>query len=99
MPRPVRLLNAAASEARSVAEWYDEREWGVGDRFLSALQQTLDSIAILPESFEPAQRLYRRATVTGFPYSVYFRELNDEIGVHCVVHNARHPNVWLKRLP
>ena len=99
MPKPVRLLNASASEARSAAEWYDEREWGVGDRFLSALQQTLDSIAILPESFEPARRRYRRATVPEFPYSVYFCELDDEIVVHCVVHNARHPDVWLKRLP
>ena len=99
MPKLLQLLDSAASESRKIAAWDDDREWGVGRRFLLALRQTLDSIAAVPESFEPTRRHYRRATVPDFPYSVYFREFDDEILVYCVVHNARHPRVWLKHLP
>ena len=99
MSKPVRLLDAATSDATTIAGWYDDHQWGVGDRFLAELRRTLDSIAMLPDSFELVHRRYHRASVRDFPYSVYFRELDDEILVHCVIHNARHPNVWHSRLP
>ena len=99
MPKPVRLASAATSDAMAIAEWYDDHQRGVGDRFLAEFRRALDSIALLPNSFESVRRGYRRASVRDFPYSVYFRELDDEILVHGVIHNARHPNVWRSRLP
>ena len=99
MRKPVRLLSPATTDATAIVEWYDDHQSGVGDRFLAEFRRTLDSIATLPESFESVHRGYRRASMRGFPYSVYFRELDAEILVHCVIHNARHPNVWHSRLP
>ena len=99
MLKPVRLLSPATTDATAIAEWYDDHQSGVGDRFLAEFRRTLDSIATLPESFEMVRRGYRRASMRDFPYSIYFRELDHEILVHCVIHNARHPNVWRGRLP
>ena len=99
MAKRLVVLPEAELDAWKAEAWYDAREPAITVRFVQALQTAFESIVRSPRSFECAIRDYRRASLKGFPYSVYFRDEADVITVYCVVHHARHPFTWLRRLP
>ena len=43
------------------------------------------------------RREVRRAVLMKFPYSVYFRELGEEIVVAAVLHHHRNPEIVKRR--
>jgi hypothetical protein len=45
-----------------------------------------------------ASVVVRSARVAGFPYSVAFVELENELRVIAIAHDKRKPGYWLKRL-
>ena len=99
MAKRLVVHNDAKLDALEAEAWYDAREPDIGARFVRSLQAVFESIVRAPESFEYAVRDYRRAQLKGIPYAVYFRETADDITVYCIVHHARHPFTWQRRLP
>src|SRR5207253_486223 len=73
----VRLLAEAEAEAQEAAQWYDGRQAGLGDAFLSALSVGLEAIELHPTrcarvSNVLARREVRRFLLKRFPYKVIF---------------------------
>ena len=96
----VRLLREAEAEVDAAARWYEARREGLGDRFLSELQQVLDRIRLRP--LEPqvlrlGKREVRRRLLKHFPYAVVYEVRESECLVVAVAHLARRPGYWRSR--
>lgn len=96
MPR-IELRSAFEDEAADARDWYDEQRPGLGDRFVDAVEATIDRIAELPLAFPQADGATRRAQVRGFPYSIFFQVRSDHILIIAIMHNSRHPDRWRSR--
>lgn len=85
--------------------WYEDREPGLGDRFLDAIAATVQRASHLPNAGVPVLRddtgeiIERKITANGFPYAVRYRILGDRLVIMAVLHQRRHPNFGDNRRP
>lgn len=79
------------------ASWYEERQPGLRETFLEAVEDTLACIRENPRLYPAVHLDIRRAPLWRFPYGVFFTLIRDEVHVLAVVHDARHPSVWRRR--
>jgi plasmid stabilization system protein ParE len=75
-------------------DWYEERETGLGDRFLSAFEDCVERIRENPRAFQFAHCDLRRTLLEKFPYMVFFRFSEDAITVVGCLHGRRDPIHW-----
>ena len=98
----LRVHDLAEAELLAAAEWYEERERGLGERFLSEYQGTLERILRVPRRFAKlettrSRRKLRRCFIQRFPYYVGYEIVGSEINVLSVAHMKRRPNYWIRR--
>jgi toxin ParE1/3/4 len=90
---------SARDEFEAAAKWYESHAGGLGERFVSCVEEIVGRIAESPAAFPiwDGDRRFRRAIAQRFPYVIFFRELPDSIEVAAVAHAAREPGYWLNR--
>ena len=84
-------------ELDEAANWYEEQQSGLREKFLNAVGETLSRIEEYPRSFPAVHLDIRRAAVRRFPYGVFYTLIEGEAHVLAIVHDARHPSVWRRR--
>lgn len=102
MKCPLRISEEADVEATEASCWYDARRPGLGDEFLTAVDQARERIESNPclgsrppgVSSEDVHRVIMRR----FPYDVVYIELPDRIQVLAVAHERRRPGYWIDRI-
>jgi len=77
----------ARAETRESFDFYEARLDGLGLRFLSAVEQTVERISIHPEAGAPLAGEFRKRIVPGFPDNYLI----------AVAHNRRRPDYWRER--
>jgi plasmid stabilization system protein ParE len=83
----------AAAEVEEAYAWYEQQADGLGDEFLSVLEQALASAqAEARLSREPGGEI-RRVCLRRFPYEVFYRCLEGQAVVLGCLH-ASHPHGW-----
>jgi len=78
-------------------DWYEARSPGLGDSFVSALEQVVDLVAALPEAFPEIAVGLRRALLSRFPYALYYRLEGEVIDVVACLHTRQSPSRWRSR--
>ncbi|HEY4239314.1 MAG TPA: type II toxin-antitoxin system RelE/ParE family toxin [Kofleriaceae bacterium] len=94
----IRLRPAAAKELAADVRYYDRAYPGRGQRFLLAVEKTLDRIDAAP--LRPPILIapdIRSAKVERFPYRVVYLVIDDVIDVVAVAHAKRRPMYWRRR--
>ncbi|MGC1274016.1 MAG: type II toxin-antitoxin system RelE/ParE family toxin [Planctomycetaceae bacterium] len=91
------FLRSARAEFDSAADWYEERQTGLGPEFTAAVQRVLDRIVSQPDFYPPVWDDIREALIRGFPYCVYYREVPEQVLVLAVFHTSRNPAIWQRR--
>ena len=69
----------------------------LGEAFLAAVGERLESIAAFPNANPVIWREMRRAVVSRFPYLVFYIPKAERIDVLAVLHHARNPADWPSR--
>lgn len=98
----LRLLDEAKAELEAVANWYNEREDGIGEEFLAAATLAMRAIERDPFRFARIEkprtkREIRRNALKRFPYSVVYERVDTEFIVLAIAHAKQRPSYWLKR--
>jgi plasmid stabilization system protein ParE len=93
----LRLDSAARAELLHETEYYETTRPGTGQRFREAVDEAFNRIKRAPKSGKPDEESCRRMRVTGFPFSLVYREETTEIVVYAVRPDARNPDYWLPR--
>lgn len=94
----------ARSEFISDVDWYDARDYGVGERFEEAVRAAIGTALDSPESWPSwlgwnRQPIVRSKSVNGFPYRVVYFIADEHLTVVAVAHSSRRPGYWRGRLP
>lgn len=62
-----------------------------------SLDHTLEQIAASPELYPAIYRDTRRSLLHRFPYTVFYRTIEDEAVVIACLHVSRAPRTWQAR--
>jgi toxin ParE1/3/4 len=96
--RSVAVQPEATQETDDAFGWYEDKEPGLGFRFLHDLEIACAAIARRPEIFQPVRSGFRRALMRKFPCAVFF-EFDEKLAVvHSVFHCSWNPVAWQSRL-
>jgi len=95
--RHVVIRPEAAGDIEDGYNWYEQAKLGLGEEFLAAVRERLDSAIARPEQFPVVHRSIRRALLHRFPYSLLYRVEPEAILVVAVFHAKRDPGVWRAR--
>ena|SRR5437868_1463707 len=97
MRLPLTLRPEAQSEFADAAIWYESQRRGLGDDFVSEVENVFDKITKQPDRYPVVHGDIREAPVFRFPYCVYYRVKPHRLVVIAVFHSARDPAIWQSR--
>lgn len=89
---------AVEADVEAAFNWYETEEAGLGLEFLRELRGAYNKILERPLGHQELRSEIRRALTRRFPYAVYFSVENDTIIVVAVLHTARDPAEWQRRI-
>jgi plasmid stabilization system protein ParE len=81
-------------ELNEAYNWYENQQTGLGDDFLNCIDDILNRICQMPESYPIVYRDIRRSVVHRFPYAVYYRIVSSRVIVTAIFHSRRDPKSW-----
>ncbi len=93
----VRFRAEAAADVSLAREWYEAKSPGLGDAFVASLEAVVDLVADLPEAFPEIGVGLRRALLSRFPYTLYYRFNGGGVEVIACLHTRQSPGRWRSR--
>ena len=99
MKRRTFVRPEAQNDIREAARWHEDREFGLGLRFMREVRTSLEHISDSPLRFPIIEENVRRALLHKFPYSIYFVNEPDSVSIIAVLHQHRRPDAWKSRRP
>ena len=87
----------AILEIREATLYYQTQQAGLGERFLSTIQETLTRISNFPESYPVVISNIRQCKVSHFPYTIVYRVQVNFIQIIALAHSRRQPQYWSGR--
>ncbi|WP_254174183.1 type II toxin-antitoxin system RelE/ParE family toxin [Planktothrix pseudagardhii] len=76
-------------ELNEAYDWYENQQTGLGDDFLDSIDEVLNRICQMPESYPIVYRDVRRSVVRRFPYLVYYRIVSSRVIITAIFHSRR----------
>jgi plasmid stabilization system protein ParE len=95
--KPPIFRPAAAADVEDAYRWYENQRTGLGDEFLTAVGTVVESLTAYPERFTIVYRQTRRANLQRFPYSLFYRIIDEQVIFVACMHGRRHPRRWQLR--
>jgi len=88
----LQVLRKAREDMQKSADWYNEQQAGVGDRFLREVISTFRLIETNPLHYqERFSKRFRFAHLNIFPFVVVFKVKKQSVIVNAVFHTSRNP--------
>lgn len=93
------FLPAAKQDIREAANWYNEKQNGLGKRFTQSVKDKLEFIKSNPLASINRYKYVRTAILDVFPFMVhyYVDPTKNQIVVLGIFHTSRNPDKWEKR--
>ena len=88
----------AENELAAAQDFYDEREFGLGEIFLDEVYEAIGRIMDYPDAWPRGSKRTRRCLCNQFPYSVIYRHKETELTIYAIAHQKRKPGYWIARL-
>ena len=95
--KPLRLVAEARAELLHETKYYEDKRLGTGKAFREAVKASLDLIRHFPQGGAPGPAGTRRTKVSGFPFTVVYRDMPAEIVVFAIAPDRRQPGYWAQR--
>ena len=97
MSKHIIFRRAAIDEFDAATIWYEERQAGLGSRFVAEVDKAVELAANDPTRFPIKHDVIRCVQVRRFPYSIYYLDEPNRIVVLAVFHARRNPVIWQSR--
>jgi plasmid stabilization system protein ParE len=87
------LSNRTQKEILQAWEWYEERQQGLGDRFIAEVIARIRKIEQTPERFPTRYKSYKESPVPVFPFLIIYRinKRKKSIRIVSVFHTSLNP--------
>ena len=86
------------ADIEAAFQWYESEEPGLGFEFVDELRHAYRRILNGPFQYQELRSGIRRAITRRFPYAIYFSVEDEAIVVVGVLHTARDPAEWQRRI-
>ena len=92
------LSTRAQKEITQSWEWYEERQQGLGDRFIKEVINKIRLIEQFPERYPTRYKTYKEATVAIFPFLLIYRlnRKKQSVRIVSVFHTSLNPKKKFK---
>ena len=87
----LRYTDNAREDLKIAFSWYEEQRHGLGLDFLDCVEATIETIVQMPKLYAIHHKIFRRALVRRFPFSVFYTIEDETIIVHAVFDNRQDP--------
>lgn len=89
------FVHKARLELLEACEWYEDKQPGLGDRFLKEVFRIVSIIEQNHDRYPERRRYYREALIRVFPYILIYRVNNRKktIAIVAVFHTRRNPKL------
>ena len=83
----------AQKEIASAWDWYEERQQGLGDRFIQEVVRKAQLIEQNPERYPTRYNSYKETILSTFPFLIIYRinKRKKSIRIVSVFHTSLHP--------
>jgi len=98
MSRALIVTPQAEADILDGFQSYEEKQPGLGARFLDEIEQSLNRIAPDPYLYQEVEPDIRRAVVHTFPYLLFYTFDAGAVHVLAVIHGAQDPAYIKARL-
>lgn len=96
--RRLRFTPDARAELIHAQDWYEGEAAGLGRRFRTEVDRTVQRMVAKPLQFPLVFKTLRRARVNKFPYMLFFCIDGDALLVVACFHSRRDPLHWQRRV-
>jgi len=93
----VTFVEAARDELTEVRDWYASQQPEVAERFLAAVQDSLNQIGQYPFLARKTRVGAYRALLQDFPYAIIYQVFPEELRILAIAHQRRRPLYWRQR--
>lgn len=94
----VEFTTEARDDLFEAADYYEEKEPGLGHRFRDQIAEVLRVVITAPHLWRERPEGYRRVNCPVFPYYIVYVTRDDALVVVAVAHGSRKPGFWHGRL-
>ena len=92
----LQILDLAANDLIEGFHFYDDKEQGLGDYFLTSLYSDIESLKVFGGIHRKVYRGLHRALSKRFPFAIYYTVEDQIVRVRAVVDCRRRPS-WIRR--
>jgi toxin ParE2 len=94
----IRIIRPASLELIKAVEYYEQEQFGLGNRFWNEVDEHLKWIKLNPSVPRLRSGLYRRVNLKVFPYHIAYSVQQKEIIVWAIANSHKRPEYWKARL-
>jgi plasmid stabilization system protein ParE len=93
LPYSVIFSSRAQKEIASAWDWYEERQQGLGDRFIQEVIRKAWLIEQNPERYPTRYKSYKETILSVFPFLIIYRtnKRKKSVRIISVFHTSLHP--------
>jgi len=91
MKYELEIKEEANQEIVTAYLYYEEKQEGLGERFLEHLKLYLDRVANYPEHYAVKRSPYREAFIKKFPYLIVYEFTGKKVVVYAVFNTWQDP--------
>lgn len=93
----ISILRSARADIHAGYQFYEDRQEGLGDYFLTSIESDLRSLNIFAGVHEMIDGHFRMVA-SRFPFSIFYKIENSEVRIAAVLDNRRNPKLVSDRL-
>lgn len=95
----VKIEPEALADIQEITDWYNEKQAGLGGRFLKTTIKQINSLNKDPQIYAIRYKEIRCILVKKFPYMAHFyiNDENNTIEVLAVISTDRNPKIWKEK--
>ena len=95
----VEFLEEARRDLAGAIAYYNERQQGLGGKFLAEVRRSFNQINAFPDAWQQLAPGFRRCRLRKFPYGIlYYRVDADNIKIVTIADLRRDSEYWRGRL-
>lgn len=86
-------------EHLSNVTYYEAKQQGLGARYLLDFENNIKIVCSAPHRYPVEVKLnIQRKRLNKFPFTILYRQLNDNVEVLAIAHYRLRPGYWVERL-
>jgi len=92
------ILPIALQDIKDAADWYNQKQPGLGKRFAAQVRKKMTLIKKAPFNYATRYDDVKTAVLDVFPFMTHYTVYNSQkiIVISAILHTSRNPDYWKK---